>query len=379
MVNSATSASIRREVFREFEDGDLEFLFVTPEQLAKPEVLEMVRAAEPSLFVVDEAHCISEWGHDFRPEYLKLGEAIEALGHPRTLALTATAGEDVRREIVERLRLRDAQVIVQGFDRPNIRLASEHFQTADEKLEALLKRVTWADKPGIVYVSTRKHTEEIAVALCERGINAFGYHGGMRAKDRIPVQDEFMAGKYDVIVATSAFGMGVDKANVRFVYHFDAPHSIDAYYQEIGRAGRDGEAAEAILFYRPADLGLHKFFAGGSRIDEEKLRRFAEARQTTSNPAELKKMTGLSKAKIARLLEQTAERGLADEAVDAIAANEKRVHEAELERIEQLRSYAELLSCRREYILRYFGEQTSDAACCANCDNCERKGGVATI
>ncbi|HVW85083.1 MAG TPA: helicase-related protein, partial [Bryobacteraceae bacterium] len=180
-------------------------------------------------------------------------------------------------------------------------------------------------------------------------------------------QDEFMADKYDVIVATSAFGMGVDKPNVRFVFHFDVPHSIDAYYQEIGRAGRDGERADAILFYRPEDLGIHKFFAGGSRIDEDNVKGFIEALEQTDDPEEIREATGLSKAKIARLLARARESG----SIEDLAAEEARLHEAELDRIEHIRAYAELLDCRREYLLRWFGEEPEFPRC-EFCDNCER-------
>ena len=390
VVNSATPAGIRREAFEDFEGGDLEFLFLTPEQLAKPEILDTVRAAEPSLFVVDEAHCISEWGHDFRPDYLHLGEVIEALGHPQVLALTATAGQQVRDEIISRLGMRDPAVVVHGFDRPNIHLAAETFESENDKLEALLRRVDWATKPGIVYVASRKHAVEIAAALSERGIRAFAYHGGMPAKERGPLQDDFMADKFDVIVATSAFGMGVDKPNVRFVFHYDAPHSIDAWYQEIGRAGRDGERAEALLFYRPEDLRIHKFFAGGSRIAEDQVQRFVEAFEDAAGPLDeqaIKDATGLSKTKIVRLLSRLTEMGAVectdagamlpeDKASEAAAiiqeaaGEEERLHQAELERIERMRAWAELLTCRREYVLSYFGEKASPR--CEFCDNCER-------
>jgi ATP-dependent DNA helicase RecQ len=394
VVNSSTPAAIRREAFEDFEGGDLEFLFLTPEQLAKPEIFETVAAAEPSLFVIDEAHCISEWGHDFRPEYLKLGGVIERLGRPQVLALTATAGEQVREEIIARLGMRSPAVVVYGFDRPNIRLAAETFQSEDEKREALLRRVDWAEKPGIVYVASRGHSEQIAAALSERGIDAFAYHGGMSAKQRGPLQDDFMAGRFDVIVATSAFGMGVDKPNVRFVFHYDAPHSIDAYYQEIGRAGRDGERADAVLFYRPEDLRIHKFFAGGSRIAQNHVQRFVEAFEDAQGPLDeqaIEDATGLSRTKIMRLLSRLSEMGAVectgegaslapspgeDKAAEAAAiieeaaAEEERLHEAELGRIERMRAYAELLSCRREYLLSYFGEKS--AARCDFCDNCER-------
>jgi ATP-dependent DNA helicase RecQ len=390
VVNSSTPAAIRREAFEDFEGGDLEFLFLTPEQLAKPEIFEMVLAAEPSLFVVDEAHCISEWGHDFRPDYLQLGDVIERLGRPQVLALTATAGEQVRDEIITRLGMRDPAIIIHGFDRPNIHLAVEEFQSEDEKREALLRRVDWAEKPGIVYVASRGHAEAIAAALSERGINAFAYHGGMAAKQRSPLQDDFMAGKFDVIVATSAFGMGVDKPNVRFVFHYDTPHSVDACYQEIGRAGRDGERADAVLFYRPEDLRIHKFFAGGSRIAQDHVQRFVEAFEDAEGPLDeqaIHDATGLSRTKIMRLLSRLSEMGAIectdegasiaeDKAAEAAAiieeaaTEEQRLHEAELGRIERMRAYAELLSCRREYLLSYFGEKSAPR--CEFCDNCER-------
>jgi ATP-dependent DNA helicase RecQ len=204
------------------------------------------------------------------------------------------------------------------------------------------------------------------------------------------LQEDFMADKFDVIVATSAFGMGVDKPNVRFVFHYDAPHSLDAYYQEIGRAGRDGERAEAILFYRPEDLRIHKFFAGGSRIGEDQVQRFVQAFEETDQPLDekaIKEATGLSKVKIARLLSRLSEMGAVecsddgallqeDKAEDAAeivreaAGEEARLHEAELGRIERMRAYAELLTCRREYLLSYFGERSPSR--CDFCDNCER-------
>ena len=397
VVNSSTPRALQREAFEGFEGGSLEFLFLTPEQLAKPEILTMLQEAEPSLFVVDEAHCVSEWGHDFRPDYLTMGRAIEALGHPLTLALTATAGEDVRNEIVQRLCMRDPAVIVHGFDRPNLHLAVEKFKTEEEKLEQLLRRVGWAEMPGIVYVSSRRHAEQIAAALIESGVEAVAYHGGMTAKQRSPIQDAFMRNEAKVIVATSAFGMGVDKPNVRFVYHYDAPHSIDSYYQEMGRAGRDGERSEIVLFFRPQDLRIHKFFAGGSRIDQDKVSRFIGALRDSPDPlnsAQLKEMTGLPKTKIVRLLEKLGDMGAVvcnengasivpdkreqlEALIDDVTGNEQKIHEAELHRIEQMRMYAENTGCRRENLLRYFGEEQKSA--CGFCDNCEKTAAPAVM
>jgi len=184
IVNSTIGETEREETFEQLEEGDLEFLFLAPEQFNSSETLDHLQTAKPSLFVVDEAHCISAWGHDFRPDYLRLGQVIEALGHPCILALTATAAPPVRTEIVERLGMRKAAVIVQGFDRPNIWLSVNRFENEDEKQESLINQVVQADKPGIVYAATRKRTEELAQRLEERGVRASFYHAGMKAADR---------------------------------------------------------------------------------------------------------------------------------------------------------------------------------------------------
>ena len=395
VVNSQTSAREKQESLEHLESGDLEFIFLTPEQLAKPEVLARVQEAKPSLFVVDEAHCISEWGHDFRPDFLKLGAAIQALGHPRILALTATASEPVRHEIASRLGMRDPNVVVKGFDRPNIRLRVETFQTKADKYEDLLRRIGWTDGSGIVYVSSRRNAEDLAQAISEQGICAMHYHAGLSAKERNYVQDEFMAGRIPVIVATSAFGMGIDKPDIRFVYHFDIPHSLDAYYQEIGRAGRDGEPAEAILFYRAEDMNIHKFFAGGGKVDQDKLERVARVVQDKESPLTPKQIaaeTQLSKAKVVKAIQRLEDAGAVTETADGaitVAENatdvfeaahladeeNRRRHEAELQRMAEMTGYAEALSCRRAQILRYFGEETG--ASCGNCDNCMGKGAAA--
>ncbi|HWQ52070.1 MAG TPA: ATP-dependent DNA helicase RecQ [Bryobacteraceae bacterium] len=389
VVNSAIRDSEKEDALDDLEEGRLEFVFLAPEQFRKAETLERVRASKPSLFVVDEAHCISEWGHDFRPDYLGLGSVIEELGHPVVLALTATAAPPVRDEIVERLGMRRPKIVVRGFDRPNIWLGVETFPDEQTKRDALLNRVAFADKPGIVYVSSRRHAEEIAADLNERGVKAAHYHAGMRHKERSPVQEGFMEGGEEVIVATSAFGMGVDKPDVRFVFHYDVTDSLDTYYQEIGRAGRDGKEARAVLFYRPEDQNIHKFFKGGGKVDEAKLEQVAAVVHQEGGPIdqdELREKTALSKTKMARAISRLEETGAietlpgggvapAGEAVDLQAAahqaaeEQKRRHDYELLRLEKMRAYAELLDCRRGYILNYFGEEHNGP--CGFCDNCE--------
>ena len=271
VVNSTLPAGEQREQFERLVKGKAEFIFLAPEQLRKKETLAHLKAAGVALFAVDEAHCISQWGHDFRPDYLELARVIEVLGHPPTLAMTATASNEVRAEIVNRLGLRNPRILVRGFDRPNISLRVDSFSSENEKLGAVLRRVEFADKPGIVYVATHHHAESIAEELRDRGVEALAYHGGMKARERDAIQNRFMSGEVPVIVATNAFGMGVDKPDIRFVYHADVSESLDAYYQEIGRAGRDGEAAEAVLFYRSRDISAQRYKTGAGKVDARQL------------------------------------------------------------------------------------------------------------
>jgi ATP-dependent DNA helicase RecQ len=387
VLNSAVPAAERREALQGLARDRLEYLLLAPEQLAKPEVRKEIAAARPSLFVVDEAHCISEWGHDFRPDYLRLGAVAEELGRPTVLALTATASPPVRAEIQERLRMRDAFVLVRGFDRPNIWLGAETFVHEDAKRAALLDATEAEPKPGIVYAATRARSEELADELEHRGLAARAYHGGMPKREREEAQEAFMDGDLDVIVATTAFGMGVDKPDVRFVFHLDVSDSVDAYYQEIGRAGRDGAHARARLFFRPEDLGLRRFFAGSGGLDVEEVERVVEAVRRHAGPVDpsvLQEETGLTHTKVAAAVSRLEEVGAVevqadgevvasgatedDAAAHAAAAQESR-REFDRSRVEMMRGYAEVRDCRREYLLNYFGEPVEQR--CGNCDRCD--------
>jgi ATP-dependent DNA helicase RecQ len=388
VINSSQRVSETRNAREKIEEGSGKYIFLAPEQLRKQETVETLESAGISLFVVDEAHCISEWGHDFRPDYLQLGPAIERLGHPVVLAMTATASPEVRQEIAQRLGMRDPKVFVHGFDRPNIYLRVDRFPNEREKLQALVHRVRWADKPGMVYVATRKNAEEIMRLLNEEGVGALFYHGGLKAFDREDIQERFMSGQAEVIVATNAFGMGVDKADVRFVYHYDVSDSLDSYYQEIGRAGRDGEKAEAVLFFREEDLGVQKFRAGEGKLEPEQIEQVAHVisdRQGPVEPAEIVDETDLSERKLATVIHRLEDVGALEvlptgevqlteeadvpEAAEAAAEEQEHRKEIRKERLRQMQEYAGMGACRREHLLRYFGDDFIGP--CNNCDNCE--------
>jgi ATP-dependent DNA helicase RecQ len=365
-------------------------MFMAPEQLARAATVARLAESGVSLLVVDEAHCISEWGHDFRPEYLRLGALADELGHPTVLALTATASPPVRDEIAERLHMRDPELIVRGFDRPNIDLAVERFYEEEDKRRALVRRAAELDGAGIVYTATRKGAEQLAAALEHAGRRALAYHAGLGRKRRDEAQEAFMEDEVDVVVATTAFGMGVDKPNVRFVLHDVPSDSVDAYFQEVGRAGRDGDPAAAVLFYRQEDLGVRRFFAAGG-VDGDTVQRVAEtiAHHTQPvEPADLRSEMELGESRLMTALTRLEEAGAveirADGRVRSLEADAERVERAmegaearrafDRSRIEMVRSYAEHWHCRRAFVLSYFGEPFEPP--CGTCDNCRAGHGV---
>lgn len=392
-VNSAERVAERREAWQAVEGGEARYLFLSPEQLAKDDVVDQLAELDLGLFVVDEAHCVSAWGHDFRPDYLRLSSVIERLQHPPVVALTATAALPVRRDIVDRLGLREHREVIASFDRPNLTLRVEQQSDDRAKRSSVITRVRalTADpqtRRGLLYTASRKDAEYYADELTQEGVRAAAYHAGMKAADRERVHEQFLADEVEVVCATSAFGMGIDKPDVRFVVHASAPESLDSYYQQIGRAGRDGEPGEIVLFYRPEDLHLQRFLTGG-RVPEDALEDVAEAVEDADEPvrpAELADDVAASPATRTRavnLLEQagaitTTDDGRLeyldddlnpDDAVEDAVAVAEQHQELIRSRIEMMRGYAETTGCRRQFLLGYFGEDYPHP--CGNCDTCE--------
>jgi ATP-dependent DNA helicase RecQ len=276
-------------------------------------------------------------------------------------------------------------------DRHNISLRVDTFSTREEKHDAVLRRVEYADKPGIVYVSTHRNAETIAADLQQIGVEAVFYHGSLKAKEREEIQDRFMRGDVPVIVATNAFGMGVDKADIRFVYHADVSESLDSYYREIGLAGRDNKPAEAVLFYRPQDISSQQYKTGAGNVDTRALESVAQAlahHRRAASRDDLARETSLSARKLSIIVHKLEEVGAATQLesgkikvarghsitdiAEAAASLQKQQQDVRKQRLEQMRAYAECRTCRRACLLRYFGDDFSGP--CGNCDGCERVG-----
>jgi ATP-dependent DNA helicase RecQ len=380
-LSSAESAEERDRILAAARDGDLRFLLLSPEQLANPDVLAEVAALEPTLVAVDEAHCVSSWGHDFRPDYLRLGELVEQLGSPRVIAMTATAALPTQQDIADRLALRDALIVLTGFERDNIALTVERFSDADEQRDrvlAIVDELSHDRGSGVVYCRTRTGAESVAEALVQRGHDAAAYHAGLSQRRRDEVHASFMRGELPLVAATSAFGMGVDKPDIRFVVHADVPESPDTYWQEVGRAGRDRATATAVLAYRPEDLALGRFFttAVPGRADVRAVLRAMEA-TGGDDPRELAEHLDFGPRKagrlvnLVRLARETAE--LPDDAglatvVDAVVERAEAQRKLEGSRVEMMRAYAETERCRSAFMLGYFGAEVRDR--CGICDNC---------
>lgn len=334
----------------------LKFLFVSPEMLGQPAVLSALRATPISLLVIDEAHCISTWGPDFRPDYRDLGHLRHQLGDPRTLMLTATATEQVQHDIVSLLAVPTAHRVIYSVDRPNIYLSVAQLESEAAKRECLRQLLTTVTGPSIVYFSSKRQTELITDWLqTETTLRVAAYHAGLTAEDRYKVQQQFMAGDLDVICATSAFGMGINKGDIRMVIHYHLPTTLADYVQEIGRAGRDGQQAVAVILYVPGDENLVRNLnaltaATPSEIEQSYQRYQAQPNRTVDSEME-------------RVLTAYWQRGATVAAVTTQFANRQLAKERELQSLLQ---YVTTKDCRRALLLAHFKEQAPQhtASCC---------------
>jgi ATP-dependent DNA helicase RecQ len=406
-INSSIDEREQRVRLDALRRGQFKLVYVAPERFRSSRFLDALQSVSISLFAVDEAHCISTWGHDFRPDYLRLKSVSQSLHARQTLALTATATPYVRSDIVQQLGLTKPQTFVSGFDRPNLTIDVVHTEKEREKVARIKRLAKTHDGSGIIYASTRKAVEQVAIELREHGLLVTAYHAGMGDAVRVKAQEEFMTGRTQMIVATNAFGMGIDKPDIRFVAHYQMPGSIEAYYQEIGRAGRDGLPSSCVLLFNYADKNTHDFFIEGSYPSSETVHDVFDALISTG----LKRIE-LSSSEIARrsgarnemavqsalyLLERAGhiarvatfsdpnsettrnERGRRSRGIVMLdpPGTKLRVNQNEVERRANLerRKLREMIEfcytekCYRAHILDYFGDR-HHARGCGSCGNC---------
>jgi ATP-dependent DNA helicase RecQ len=391
-VNSSLSAEEERAALAAIAENRVEIVFCTPERLTQPEFVAMLKGVKVALVAVDEAHCISQWGHDFRPAYLEMAGAIEAIGRPPVLALTATATEEVVEDIGRQLNRKHLHVVNTGVYRPNLRYRVVQVTNAHDKHEQALRLVRETQGTGIVYAATVKAVEELHALLEEAGESVTLYHGKLAAADRKANQDLFMTGARRVMVATNAFGMGIDKPDTRFVVHLQIPANLEAYYQESGRAGRDGKQADCTLLFLQDDKRVQQFFLVKHYPAADEIRAVydavcAAAQAGDATPARVEEAAGdlagahlkvcLKLLKDARLLRQNrklawlpAQAEPKAALFEAMAAVYRQKQERDREALEQMVSYAVSGFCRWKLLLDYFGDTVEGFEQCCTCDNC---------
>ena len=391
-MNSTLTAREESDHLEQIAADGHEFVLTTPERLATPEFRETLRQTTIDLVVVDEAHCVSQWGHDFRPAYLEIKDAIAALGHPPLLALTATAPDQVLQDIVLQLGMRDPRVVNTGVYRPNLHYEVLRTVNEPQKREHLVRLLREIDGTGIVYASTVRQVDMLHDLLKGLGFDVARYHGRMAPRQRKENQERFMAGTLHAMIATNAFGMGIDKSDIRFVIHYNMPGSLEAYYQESGRAGRDGDSARCVLFYQLEDRRTQIYFLSGRYPRSEDVHAVYAALETLEAGERAVPMAQLKEAAASvaptkvrvvvallkdlgiireqrgaqvRLLQTALSPGrLAD------MAEEYRTRQsADREKLERMMAYGQGAGCRWKMLLDYFGESV-DWQQCGSCDNC---------
>src|ERR1700730_4495128 len=398
LINSTISASEQRERIRQMRNGEFKLVYIAPERFRSRSFVEAIGQITIAFFAIDEAHCISQWGHDFRPDYFRLGPILKELGNPPIGAFTATATAEVRSDILSRLGLENPKVFIAGFARPNLRFIVTELQRETDKYDRLREGIR-LHKTGIVYCATRKRVDEVSEYLKSYGVKVVSYHGGHDEGVREEAQNQFTGNRCDVVVATNAFGMGIDRADLRFVLHFEIPGSLEAYYQEAGRAGRDGEPAECELLFNYADTRIQEFFINGSNPSVELIRNVylllrnlandegeivrsiqdiaARLDQEINDMAVHSAITILDRHGVidrydipgkrirgTRLLQRSLQPFQLPLDIAALREKEKR----DRAKLKAMVDYAYGRDCRQKIILRYFGDP--DLTACGACDRC---------
>jgi ATP-dependent DNA helicase RecQ len=392
-MNSTLTPPEQLAAEKDITQGRASIVYTTPERLADPRFRALLKTRKIELFVVDEAHCVSQWGHDFRPDYLALREAIDDLGSPPVMALTATATPDVIEDILAQLRMPDAEVVHTGFYRSNLELNVVRARGEADKRMQLLEQLQKADGTGIIYSATTKAVEELTAFLKSVGLEAGGYHGRLSARRRAEAQDRFMADEFKALVATNAFGLGIDKPDIRFVFHYHLPGTTEAFYQEFGRAGRDGDRASSALLYDPEDRKLLRFFQARSYPDGDDLnnahhtlKRLHHRPEAPTLP-EILAIAPLSATRMKVCLSLFTARGIVryetggryrlllpdltrDELARAGQSYQDR-HDRDLRKHQEMVLYAEANGCRWQRLLGYFGGEGLPDERCGHCDHCK--------